>query len=407
MTVLSSIGSGNLISINTNASPYNTSNVIILISSFGYVGSKVIVQDTGGNPNFFSPNAPSSIFLSTTGGILFLDGTSSFKMNIPFGSVTCIQRTNTRWELVGNNVFTEVSQPIISTLTILGNLNIANTANISSLRINGSISSIGSVNIKGRFTNRGLPIITSNDMVSSIDAMSNTYSYLTSNVLTSTIANANSIFGYIFTSQYEPLQASLITTYGYVRSNALSLSITNIGSTYLSSIQSSYFSECTSNNFIYYTGSTIATTSIVSSTTLSTFISSSIYSAYDLQAGKSFTAGTLFGNGSNILQASPSDIRMKKDVELLENSLEKIKKLTGVSYIDNESIDTKLGFIAQEVEAVFPEVVFTDSSEHEYKSILYHALTSPLVESIKTLHAQLTELENTVSFLESTGNINQ
>jgi hypothetical protein len=407
MTVLSNIGSGNLISINTNTSPYNTSNVIVLISSFGFIGSKLIVQDTGGNPNFFAPSAPSSILISTTGGILFLDGTSSFKMNIPFGSITCIQRTNTTWELLGTNAFTNISRPILSTLNVIGNLNVINTAMLSSLNVFGSISTLGSVNIKGRFTNGGVPLITSNTIVTSIAALSNTYGYLTSNILTSTIANANTIYGYIYSSQYPQFQTNLINTYSYVTSNALTLNIRNLGFTYLSTIDSTYFSESTSNDFIYYTGSTIATTSLISSTSVTTFISSSIYSTYDLQSGKSFTAGTLYGNGSNILQASPSDIRIKKDVELLENSLEKVNKLRGVSYYENMLNETKIGFIAQDVEEVFPEVVFTDSSKEGYKSILYHVITAPLVESIKTLDLQITDLENNVSLLERVGKLNQ
>jgi hypothetical protein len=90
----------------------------------------------------------------------------------------------------------------------------------------------------------------------------------------------------------------------------------------------------------------------------------------------------------------PSDARWKKDVEPLENTLDKVSKLRGVSYRWNTeeypdiNFDGKpqIGFIAQEVEPVLPELVSTD--ENGYKGLDYDKMTAVLVEAVKELKAQ-------------------
>jgi hypothetical protein len=80
-----------------------------------------------------------------------------------------------------------------------------------------------------------------------------------------------------------------------------------------------------------------------------------------------------------------SDRRLKMDIEPIENSLEKILAINGVSYhwIDKRIYgpNKQLGVIAQEVEAVFPEAVNTSKSG--YKSVGYTALIGPIIEGIK------------------------
>jgi trimeric autotransporter adhesin len=96
-------------------------------------------------------------------------------------------------------------------------------------------------------------------------------------------------------------------------------------------------------------------------------------------------------NGTLTMTAvlSPSDIRYKKNVEPLVSSLDKVMKLAGVSYewkVDEHpgrgfDEGRALGLIAQDVEAVVPEVVRTDSKG--YKSLAYDKLVPVLIEAIK------------------------
>ena len=51
------------------------------------------------------------------------------------------------------------------------------------------------------------------------------------------------------------------------------------------------------------------------------------------------------------------------------------------------------GLIAQEVETVIPELVHTDNSDEEYKSVSYEKLVPLLIETIKELEARITTLE--------------
>jgi hypothetical protein len=92
---------------------------------------------------------------------------------------------------------------------------------------------------------------------------------------------------------------------------------------------------------------------------------------------------------------SPSDTRLKTNVMLLTNVLEKLDRIHGVSFEWNalsESLGCTpggkgIGVMAQEVEAVFPELV-TTWGEEAYKAIDYGRLAAVLVEAIKELQAE-------------------
>lgn len=81
-----------------------------------------------------------------------------------------------------------------------------------------------------------------------------------------------------------------------------------------------------------------------------------------------------------------SDMRLKHDIAPIENSLDKIIKIQGVEYKFNSDPEnkTQVGFIAQQVEPIFPEVVQTDSNG--FKSMVYSNLVAPIVEAIKELY---------------------
>jgi hypothetical protein len=101
--------------------------------------------------------------------------------------------------------------------------------------------------------------------------------------------------------------------------------------------------------------------------------------------------GTIRGYGIT----DSSDIRLKHDVQHLQNDLDKILSLQGVSYYWNDSEmhgDRKqVGVIAQEVEKVYPELVETD--KQGMKSVNYSHFVAPLIEAVKTLYNLLTGIE--------------
>jgi hypothetical protein len=88
-----------------------------------------------------------------------------------------------------------------------------------------------------------------------------------------------------------------------------------------------------------------------------------------------------------------SDKRFKKDIFTINNALSKVLQLRGVNYywknndFPNRGFDDKLelGFIAQEVEAVIPEIV--SEIGDGYKGVEYSKLVALLVEAIKEQQA--------------------
>jgi hypothetical protein len=140
--------------------------------------------------------------------------------------------------------------------------------------------------------------------------------------------------------------------------------------------------------------------------------------------GGYFTGGLGYVNGLYNL----SDARMKGEIQTLENSLDKLMQVRGVSYKYNSAAynrlmptddRTYLGLVAQEVAAVFPEATaqkyligrgnnlagpMADLSDEEREVVTvvdYTALVPVLIEAIKEQQAQIEQLKNRISDLEN------
>ena len=86
-----------------------------------------------------------------------------------------------------------------------------------------------------------------------------------------------------------------------------------------------------------------------------------------------------------------SDERLKDNIETLEDGLDKVEQLRGVTYTRDER--KNIGVIAQEVEKILPEIVLTADDEMGTKSVDYSRLTAVLIEAVKDLSARVKELE--------------
>jgi hypothetical protein len=98
-------------------------------------------------------------------------------------------------------------------------------------------------------------------------------------------------------------------------------------------------------------------------------------------------------NGS--LQGS-SDIKLKENVTVIENALDKVLQLNGVEFTWKKDGTRSAGVIAQDVEKVMPDIVReVDDSNYEepYKAVKYDALHALLIESIKELKAEIDQLK--------------
>ena len=90
-----------------------------------------------------------------------------------------------------------------------------------------------------------------------------------------------------------------------------------------------------------------------------------------------------------------SDIRLKENIKKLEKSLDKVTKIgqQAVRYTRKDIKDKteRIGFIAQEIEKIYPEFVDEDESANKIKSINYSKMVVPLYKGVSEMK---TILEN-------------
>lgn len=119
--------------------------------------------------------------------------------------------------------------------------------------------------------------------------------------------------------------------------------------------------------------------------------------------GDAYITGNLCAASYNCV----SDLRYKKNITQLQNSLINVLRLKGVNYdwriqeFPEQAFTTQrqTGFIAQELEQVYPEMVMTD--DKGFKSVDYSRLTPVLVEAIKELNEKILALEKGNDTLKS------
>ena len=88
---------------------------------------------------------------------------------------------------------------------------------------------------------------------------------------------------------------------------------------------------------------------------------------------------------------STSDFNLKENIKTVENSLNTIEQLRGVSFDWKETGKGSYGVIAQELEEILPDLVKTG----EVKSVNYNGLIGVLIEAVKELKKEIEELKNT------------
>ncbi len=98
-----------------------------------------------------------------------------------------------------------------------------------------------------------------------------------------------------------------------------------------------------------------------------------------------------------------SDKRVKEDIKPLEKSLERIIKLQPSSYYYKDSRNyaahRSIGFVAQEVEKEFPELVL--ESDEGYKTVNYTGLTVVAIKALQEQEERIAALNQKVEKIES------
>lgn len=87
-----------------------------------------------------------------------------------------------------------------------------------------------------------------------------------------------------------------------------------------------------------------------------------------------------------------SDSRMKENIKTIENALDKVNSLRGVSFNKiGQDKRSRIGVIAQEIKPIIPEVVEQDL--HGHYAVSYGSLVGLLIEAIKEQQVQINELK--------------
>ena len=108
------------------------------------------------------------------------------------------------------------------------------------------------------------------------------------------------------------------------------------------------------------------------------------------------TTGNLTATGE---VTANSDERIKTNIKTIENALDKVSQLRGVEYDRIDIEKHQIGVIAQEIEKILPEVVSTNRDG--MKSVAYGNIVAILIESIKDLKGEISELKEKVAKLEA------
>jgi hypothetical protein len=134
-------------------------------------------------------------------------------------------------------------------------------------------------------------------------------------------------------------------------------------------------------------------------------------SSHYVYGNTSFYSGSLsVGNvtGSNIIGRidasndvvafSTSDKRLKENIQLIENALDKLDNIGGYTFDWNNQIEIHgyeghdIGVIAQEIEEVLPELVTT--RDNGYKAVKYEKIVPFLIQCIKELKDEIRDLKS-------------
>lgn len=145
------------------------------------------------------------------------------------------------------------------------------------------------------------------------------------------------------------------------------------------------------NHYLHFNGTEMAVSGGILIATQGFTSNTTIFCGQTMQSMGTCTASAF---------VTSSDISLKSNIEPIPDSLNKLLKIRGVSYdkVDtNGNVKHDIGFIAQEVEKVLPEVVHTN--EDGLKGVAYSNISAILIEAIKELNAKVEFLTNKLNSL--------
>ena len=123
-------------------------------------------------------------------------------------------------------------------------------------------------------------------------------------------------------------------------------------------------------------------------------------------AGNALFNGNISGSqieaSGDVIAFSSSDRELKDNITYIHRPIDKINRIGGYKFTWNNNQDTYLGkdvgVIAQEIEAVLPEIVTTRATG--YKAVKYEKIVPLLIEGIKELDKKIKDIEKNCDCLK-------
>jgi len=152
-------------------------------------------------------------------------------------------------------------------------------------------------------------------------------------------------------------------------------------------------------NQITVAGSGLETAAITLSTPQDIHTSANVqFNSIGLGTAASGVAGEVRATG-DVTAFYSSDIRLKENIQPIQNALEKVESISGNTYDWKEGFDeihshkgNDVGVIAQEIEEILPQIV--TNRDNGFKAVQYEKIIPLLIEAIKELSAKIKDLEN-------------
>jgi hypothetical protein len=253
-----------------------------------------------------------------------------------------------------------------STLSVEGDINVSGVSTFTSdLDINASVDILNNLNVTG--------VITATSFVGDGSNLTGTGSTVADDI--STNENFYPLFtqitsGIVTASKISTSKLSFNPSTGILSATAYYGDGSN-----LSGAGSTVFNDTTTDQEYY---------------PLFTAITSGTISASGISTSK-LTYNPSSGEMTAVNFNSTSDENLKTNIQTVENSLNIVEKLRGVSFDWKESGKSSYGVIAQELEQVLPELV----NGTDQKSVNYNGIIGVLIEAIKELREEIEELKST------------
>jgi hypothetical protein len=389
----SNVTSGTLDNARTTGNTANSASTIVLRDASGNFGANTISGAFSGDGSAINAINASNI----SSGTIDNSRTTAASAN---GAATIVLRDSsgsfgagdiTANSISGNGVsLTAINASNIATGTIANARTTAATANgASTIVLRGSSGEFSAGTITGTFSGDG-------SAVTAINA---------SSISTGTIANArttaatsNGASTIVLRGTSGEFSAGIITADG---SGLSAINASNISS---GTVGTARLATGTANSSTYLRGDqTWATVTSGITLTNDTTTNASYYPLFTSSTSGTITTANVSsskliynpstGNLSATIHQSSSDARLKTDIKNIPDALVKISQINGVTYLRTDIPETvrHTGVIAQEVEAVLPEVVAIGLDG--YKVVAYGNMIGLLVEAIKELKAEVDALK--------------